>query len=353
MCKELENLIIGGIEKSLFSALSYGVVNNITGQYIVKNYGQTRPGLDGRTVVSTTFYDLASLTKPLVTVLSIMSLVEKGNLQLSTTVAEVFNKRGYKQRHITIGDLLSHRSGFIDHKKYYNLFYDNFKEQVLNDILNQDLVYSTGSSVQYSDIGYMLLGYIIEEISGMDLKKYWLENIAKPLNIEKLFTFSNDSILSPENCVYTTNMVQKKRLHCGSVHDDNSRVLGGFSGHAGLFGTIEGMLKISKKLLRCYEGKESLPFCSREIFHSFLIKNNRSTWTYGFDTPAKLNSTAGTYFSEQTIGHLGFTGTSFWLDFKRNRAVILLTNRAFFLDNLVNMKKFRPNFHNAVLKNMV
>lgn len=281
-----------------------------------------------------------------------MSLVESGHLQLSTTVAEVFIKRGFKLRNITIADLLSHSAGFIDHKKYYNLFYDKFKEQILDDILGQDLAYATGSSVQYSDIGYMLLGYIVEEISGMDLQTFWVENIAKPLNINTLFTFSGDIKLSKKNCVCTTNLIDKKILHCGSVHDDNSRVMGGVAGHAGLFGTIEGLLEILERLLKCYEGKEPLPFCSREIFHSFLVKNKRSTWTYGFDTPAKLNSSAGISFSEQTVGHLGFTGTSFWLDFKKNVAVILLTNRAFFSESLLNMKKFRPAFHNAVLKKM-
>ena len=350
MCKELKKLINDGIEKNLFSALSFCLLNTVTGQYTVENFGYTRPGIYGEAIGNTTYYDLASLTKPLVTVLSVMALVQKGDLQLSTTVAEVFNKRVIKQKNITIADLLSHRAGFIDHKKYYNLFNDNFKEQVLDDILEQDLLYSTGSSVQYSDIGYMLLGYIIEEISGMDLKEFWFETIAKPLNIDRLFAFSGDTIFSDKNCACTTNLVHKNRLHCGSVHDDNSRVMGGTAGHAGLFGTIEGMMKISERLLNCYNGREALPFCGSEVFHSFMIKNKNSTWTYGFDTPAKIGSTAGKYFSEQTVGHLGFTGTSFWLDFKRDIAIILITNRAYFSENLVQMKKFRRAFHNAIFE---
>lgn len=114
---------------------------------------------------------------------------------------------------------------------------------------------------------------------------------------------------------------------CGEVHDENCRSMGGVAGHAGLFGTVEGVLSICSHLLRQWRGDEEHPNYSSNLLRDIFAYRSDSAWRYGFDTPSKINSSSGQLFSSLSVGHLGFTGTSFWIDLERGVAVVLLTNR--------------------------
>lgn len=352
MYKEVESLITNAIENRIFSGGSVGFYSGKVNRSETESFGHTDQE-QKREVTDNTFFDLASLTKPLVTVLCVATLIEKGLLDFSTNIQEIFKERTVKNKKITIADMLSHSAGFVAHKKYYEEIKENYKENILHDILTQELSYKTGSSFIYSDIGYILLGYIVEKISGKSLDFFWYHEICKKMNVSEEFYFSGSKKLSSENCVCTKNLFHPEVVHCGVVHDDNCRVMGGTTGHAGLFGTVTGVLKICEKLIRCYSGEEKLPFCRKETLHKFFQQSEVSSWAKGFDTPSKMYSTAGHYFSEKTVGHLGFTGTSFWLDLERNVAVVLLTNRAYYADSLLKMKQFRPHFHDTVMKKIL
>lgn len=352
MYKEVGHLVKKGIEKRIFSGASVGIYQGQMGTWETESYGHTECG-QTREIQQNTFFDLASLTKPLVTVLCVANLVEKGSLNFLTTLKDIFPEKEIKQPQITIKDILSHSAGFVAHKKYYETIRENYKRYILEDILSGKLLYKTGSACVYSDLGYILLGCIVEKVTAEKLDVFWYREICKKMNLSEEFLFSGAEKLSSQNCACTTNLAHPEIIYCGEVHDDNCRAMGGVAGHAGLFGTILGVLKLSEKLIKSYLGEEELPFCSRELLQRFFQRSTISNWVYGFDTPAKLYSTAGHYFSEKTVGHLGFTGTSFWLDLERNVAVVLLTNRAYYPESLSKMKQFRPQFHDAIMKKMI
>ena len=136
----------------------------------------------------------------------------------------------------------------------------------------------------------------------------------------------------------------------GVVHDENCRAVGGVAGHAGLFGTVEGVLELCNHLVRQLRGEETHPAYSNEKLRQLLTRHGESTWMYGFDTPSIKGSSSGMYFSDQSAGHLGFTGTSFWIDLARGISVVLLTNRVHPTRENYGIRKFRPLFHDIVMK---
>lgn len=343
---KIEDLLKEGIDEEIFTGATVGLFLANDSEYILfkgktDTYGVYDIGKD-------TFYDLASLTKPLVTALSIASLIDKNKLKLTTTLEDLYPDVAKDKKNINIRDLLKHRSGLQAHIKFYenNLSY----AQVIDKILNSELADKDVKGCIYSDLGYILLGDIIEKISGLSLEKFWFEHIAKPLGVEEYFVFSGNVILKNNNCAATTNIVDKDVKYCGIVHDDNCQLLGGCSGHAGLFGKINGILKLLKSVLNSLNNKVDLPFCKVSIMEEMWTKSGNERFVCGFDTPSKEYSSSGTCFGLNSIGHLGFTGTSFWIDIDKSIIIILLTNRAIYLNSLRKMKKFRPKFHDYIMK---
>jgi len=141
----------------------------------------------------------------------------------------------------------------------------------------------------------------------------------------------------------------RKRLLCGEVHDDNAWVMGGVAGHAGLFSSARDIDSLLNCLQRCYEGEDD--FIPQAIIREFWTVNAAvpgSTWALGWDTPAATGSAAGTLFSSHTVGHLGFTGTSIWLDLDRRRHIVLLSNRVHPTRENDAIREFRPILHDLV-----
>jgi len=221
-------------------------------------------------------------------------------------------------------------------------------------ILYEPLAYEPGSQELYSDLGFILLGHAIEVLSGESLDVFWQNNVVLPLSLDDTLLFSphrkqiRDSLVAPtEVCPWT------KKMLCGEVHDENCRSLGGVAGHAGLFGTIEGVLSICSHLLRQWRGDAVHPYYSSDLLRYIFEYRPDSAWRYGFDTPSKVNSSSGQFFSSRSVGHLGFTGTSFWIDLEKGVGVVLLTNRVH--PNRANEKirKFRPLFHNTLMQLLI
>ncbi|MGL1932144.1 MAG: beta-lactamase family protein [Desulfotalea sp.] len=346
---EMQYLVEKAIKNEIFSGASIGILteNNMIDKY---SYGNTDI-YDGIRISDDIYFDLASLTKPLVTSLSIAALIDKKLLKLNSTLDEFYPAIPNDKKNISIGQLLNHRSGLLDHIKFYEK--ELTKNEIIEEILFSKLVDKPNKKEIYSDLGYILLGAIIEIVSGDNLANFWNINISKPLKLNEYFKFSGDIILNNNNCVSTVNIVDKNVKYCGEVHDDNCRLLGGCAGHAGLFGSIKGILKLLKSLTNSYHNKVDLPFCSFKIIEQIWKKENINRFTYGFDTPSREYSSSGIFFSRNSVGHLGFTGTSFWVDLERSIVIVLLTNRAISPDSLRDMKLFRPKFHDLIMKELV
>ncbi len=299
------------------------------------------------------YFDLASLTKVLVTIPCLWSLVSEKKIELDTRLSEIY---AGARLDTSIYDLVNHISGLSAHKYFINLLNIPEKERfpyVERDILKELFKIEEKRDYIYSDLGYIILGIVIEKISGKKLDEYWFEKIYIPLDLHDLFFPSNKISIDKKRFISTGVCPWSKELLQGVVHDDNCRLLGGVCGHAGLFGNCSGVLHFFNKILLAYNEKEVCTSLSNRVFIENIGKK-RGTRRFGFDTPAEKNSSCGDYFSKLTIGHLGFTGTSAWLDLQREAAVVFLTNRTYrgSDSNSEEIRALRPKIHNIIMKNI-
>ena len=357
--EEIEYLVENALKKNIFSAacisFSKSKVNlkwreNYSFGYTAKFEARTRVG-------EKTYFDLASLTKPLVTVLSLAVLIEKGKFDLHDNLSHCC---GWSfpddKKKIQISHLLSHCSGLPAHKPYYkrlvNVPVVNKKETLINWIMGEKMVFLPGSSTLYSDLGFILLGFLVEDITGLPLDVFWEENVITPLGLQKGLFFPKKNKINGDIYVATKNSQNEDSQFTGIVHDYNCRAMGGVGGHAGLFGTGAAVLSLCEHIMGQFKGTEKHPSYSSSLLRKLLMIQNGSTWASGFDTPAKENSSSGFHFSEKSRGHLGFTGTSFWIDLDRDIAIVVLTNRVHLSDDLEGIRKFRPLIHNTIMERL-
>ena len=355
--KELDILLQKGLEKGVFSGacVSYFKTAKFSGEKCFFSCGTTSSGETGSKVNEKTFFDLASLTKPLVTTLSAAVLIEKGVLYLEDKLSDCcrWEVDGVK-RDIKVVHLLSHSSGLPAHRPYYEKLYRSLKgdkkEKLKKWILNESLSFAPGTGTLYSDLGFILLGFLIEEKSGENLDAFWEKKITAPLKLQKEIFFPRKGSFDRRQCISTEKCIWTGQMLSGEVHDDNCRAMGGVAGHAGLFGTAAAVLSLCEHLLKQFKGKEEHPSYSSELLRSLLKRVYKEGWSCGFDTVTKGKSSSGNFFSEGSRGHLGFTGTSFWIDFEREAAVVLLTNRVHMGSSLEGIQKLRPQIHDAIMK---
>ncbi len=325
------------------------------------------PGLP---VQPTTLYDLASLTKPLATVTSILLLIQRGKIGLEDPVQRVLVElEGAPIGRVTVRDLVTHCSGLPGWRPFYERFdaqgivpglsgeNRQVKQRVLQLIRDEPLIYTCGERSVYSDLGFILLGFLVEHLSGMALDLWCTEAIFQPLGADPL-TFcpmsesTQQAVTHPKvdlSQVAPTEWDEwRHRYLHGEVHDENAAMLGGVAGHAGLFGTAQSVLAVSGAWLRGYHGKESI--LDEKLVRQFTIRGDsaaQSSWALGWDTPSALSS-SGSCFSERSFGHLGYTGTSLWIDPLRELEVVLLSNRVHPSRRNEKIKTFRPLIHNLV-----
>ena len=255
---------------------------------------------------------------------------------------------------ISIYHLLCHASGLPAHRVYWpeleKMAVEKRKRWLIGRIINEEREYRLGEKNLYSDLGYLLLGFIVEEKSGKNLADFWQKTIARPLGVEYDLFFP--PCLPDRSYRFVATSVEEKRSMPGFVHDDNCRALGGICGHAGLFGTASAVLTVCQELLYSLNKKEHrLPF-SHQTLKRACLRAGDSDWTAGFCLPSRQDSSSGIYFSEQSIGHLGFTGTSFWIDPVKKLAVVLLTNRVMMGDERDGIKELRPRIHNCIAEQL-
>jgi len=352
--KNIDELLGDALKRRVFTACSVGFfkLGNDGKEETVWNYGLAGEGKSLFPVNNSTCFDLASLTKPLVTSLSLLSLLEAGQIGLEESIANFLHCRQLDHRKITILHLLNHSSGLPAHRPFYNRLIElpahQRGERIVDWILQENLLYPPGMDSLYSDLGFILLGKIIEQLAGEALDEYWRKRIQEPLGLENGLFFNAHRKKDLKVYAATGECPWSKKSLCGTVHDDNCRALGGVAGHAGLFGSTKAVLSLCKNIVLNYQDRQEQLFLGSHSVRSMLTKKLGS-WRFGFDTPT-AQSSSGKYFSDLSIGHLGFTGTSFWIDLRRELAIVFLSNRVFCGESLTEIKKLRPLLHNTLMR---
>ncbi len=294
-------------------------------------------------------FDVASMTKTMVTGPLIMILLEQGKLNLSTRISSYFSEFNTDdKRDITIKHLLTHSSGLPDwHNLHENM---DSLEEAKKTLLNLPLEYSLGSKALYSCMGFIILKLIIELICEKPIDEVANDWLLKPLGMK-------NSCFNPPKELWgripaTGECSWRNRIITGEVHDENSHFFNGLGGNAGLFSTAHDVAIFSNMLLDkgLWNGKRILSPASINL----MVENHTNSIVprgLAFNLQDQDYDPGGELFGERSFGHTGFTGTSFWMDPDRSLGIIMLTNRVHisYRGNIVEMKSFRMKAHNILL----
>ncbi|MDJ0869474.1 MAG: serine hydrolase domain-containing protein [Myxococcota bacterium] len=317
-----------------------------------------------------TIFDLASLTKPLATATATMLLAADGAIALDDPVAKhlpPFGERGKDT--VTVRQLLSHTSGLRRWRPFHESLLERerkrgerilatpaARDNVLERIYRSQLVHEPGEAAVYGDLDFIVLGAMVEAVARQPLDAFCAERIFGPLGLERTrFVRLGDGepgLSEPERRGFaaTENCPWRGRVLWGEVHDPNAWAMGGVAGHAGLFAPADDLMRFAQVLLDVWHGRSEL--LPREWVRTFATRERApedTSWALGWDTPTPGASSSGEHFSPQSVGHLGFTGTSLWIDLEREAVVVMLTNRM----HLVAKRspfKLRPLVHDLILE---
>ncbi len=357
---KIDSIVQSGISNKYYPCayLIIGLNNDLIYE---KSYGKITYDKNSQDLMNYHLFDLASVTKVVATTTAIMLLYEKDKIKLDDKVIKYipeFDNHGKSD--ITIKNLLLHNSGlkaWIPFYKYYKT-----KQEVLNSIYNIELDYTPESKCVYSDLNAILLGVIVEKISGKNFDEFCSKEIFYPLGMNE--TMFNPNDFTKPLCTPTEfdNYWRKKQIQ-GEVHDEAAYLLGGISGNAGLFSNARDLFFFMKMMMN--KGKYYNPytrglreerFFKEETVDLFTTKVSGlsyiNTRALGWDTkpePNKYRTQCGELFSEKSFGHTGYTGTSIWCDKDKNIIVIFLTNRIFPNRGNEGIKEIRPDLHNAII----
>ena len=322
-------------------------------------YGMANIYTEAPVAVETVF-DLASLTKPLATTLAVMKLIQDRRLTLDQPLGSVLDWfRHTDKETITISQLLSHTAGLPDYHPFYielnRLPVEKRIAALRNQLIRLPLQHPIGQKELYSDPGFIILGMLVEGICRKRLDHFLEEVVYRPLGLglESGPMLGFVDLTDPVHFkqVAATEMCPwRRRLMEGAVHDDNAYAVGGIAGHAGLFGNARGVQTLAGAILSAHTGRAVEPIFSQDLIQAFFRRKDNACRPLGFDSPAAQDASCGDYFSNDSVGHLGFTGTSFWIDLEKEITVILLTNRIHPSRTNETIKIFRPKLHNAVME---
>lgn len=293
-----------------------------------------------------TVFDLASLTKVLATTPLIMRSVERGGLGLDDPVSTHVSL--WRDEHggapVTIRDLLAHCSGLPAHLPFYREL--EGRAAFESAICSTPLAYPPRSKSIYSDLGFMLLGFILEN-AGAPLSLQF-DTLRQQMGGIQDLQFQ-PPMLWLARIAPTRQSEWRERLLVGEVDDDNAWALGGVAGHAGLFGTVQAVGECARHLLQILEGRQGA--FQEQTLRTFISRRTDvpgSSRALGWDTMLPTSS-CGTRISPQAFGHVGFTGTSLWIDPDAAIYVVLLTNRVHPTPDNDAISLIRPALHDAVM----
>jgi CubicO group peptidase (beta-lactamase class C family) len=304
-------------------------------------------------VTRETLFDLASLTKPLATTMAVLDLVQRGLLCVEQALGDLLpGLAGTDKACVTVDDLLRHRSGLPAYSPYFeslvSFSMSERRDRLRALIVNEPLVHEPGRVELYSDLGFVLLAWVAETLSNRRLDCHVAERIYAPLGIHGLGFRSVGTPLE-KGVAATENCPWRKRVLKGEVHDDNAWAVGGIEGHAGLFGTAFQVWTLLREILDGVSGKRTRVI-DGALIRRFAERNPGFERGAGFDAPSGNYSSSGHFFSASSLGHLGFTGTSFWMDPMTSIIVVLLTNRVHPVRSNEKIRKFRPVIHDLVME---
>ena len=304
-----------------------------------------------RKINKNTIYDLASLTKVIATVPTIMILKDKGEIDLDKKVNYYLPEfKGRHKSRVKIRNLLSHSSGLPSWKPLFET--SNNKTNLLENLYKVPLEYIPETDCEYSDLGFILLGEIIERIASNPLDKFCRNHIFKPLKMRSTYFCPPKRIRI--NIPPTEHSPRRERIIQGEVHDENAYVMGGVSAHAGLFSNVTDIAVFCQMILNggTYNGVSLINSDTIREFTKRVENINQCKWALGWRIFMGENDIMGSFFSERSFGHLGYTGTSIWIDPERELFTILLTNRVHPTSENKKISDFRPALHDEIMKSI-
>jgi len=296
---------------------------------------------------SDTLFDLASLTKILATAAMAMILYERGLLDLEMPIISIvgeFSGEDPRRDEVTLRMLLAHSSGLPAYEKLFLRAHS--RDELLAAAFSTPLANDPGSHAEYSDIGFIALGVALERLADETLDRFCQREIFGPLALTHT-TFNPAHELRHAIPPTADDQTFRHRIIQGEVQDENASVLGGVAGHAGLFATAHDLATFAHTLLQ-----GGSPILRPETITLFTARESSPEGTsraLGWDTPSPP-SQSGRYSSPRSYGHLGYTGTSLWIDPERRLSITLLTNRTWPDCANQSIKQIRPRFHDAVVE---
>jgi CubicO group peptidase (beta-lactamase class C family) len=322
-----------------------------------------RSGIYG-TPSPTTLFDLASLTKPIATTTMAAILYERGQLELEApiigTVPEFLSTSDPRRNEVTFRQLLAHSSGLPAYEKLF--LNAPSRDELLQSALSTPLTAAPGTRAEYSDIGFIILGVALERLAEDSFDAFCQREIFGPLAMSNT-TFNPPKEIrkqvpptaderdganqSGAGAPARVRSTFRNRILQGEVQDENAWVLGGVAGHAGLFSTAVDVAKFAHTMLQ-----GGSPILAPETLATFTHRESSPKGTsraLGWDTPSQP-SQSGKYFGPNSYGHLGYTGTSLWIDPDRQLSITLLTNRTWPDCSNQAIKQVRPRFHDAIIE---
>jgi CubicO group peptidase (beta-lactamase class C family) len=349
-----------GFAQQVATAFGFGVLLP-DGRAHVASFGLTALAPEGVPVQDRSVFDIASVSKGVATATLAALLVEQGKLDWEMPVADKLP--GYLFPEIRLRHLLTHTAGFPAWEPLWQRMRDQFggssvahrpiaeRQKVMREwVLAIRPEVGVDVRVLYSDIGFLTLGFLLEEVTRLPLDQAVERLIWKKVGCVDSFYRRVDrlppaarmpEVVATEICPWRGGTLQ------GQVHDDNTWVMGGYAGHAGVFSSVPDLLLYSRAFLQGL-----LSPSVAEMFWTRASVPVGCTRTYGWDTPSGEQSTVGPGFSSRTFGHLGFTGTSLWIDPEQRLAITLLTNRVHPTRENPKIQEFRKAFHRALAKDL-
>lgn len=343
-----------GVARQAFPCASIAITHR--GKLVaLKAFGQFTYDADAPPVRADTIFDLASITKVMATTSMAVLLYQRGLLDLEMPVVGIVPEfadddsgaSDPRRGEVTLRMLLAHSSGLPAHLNLYERA--DTREEVTLLAAKTSLTNDPGTHVEYSDIGFIVLGEALMRLADERLDAFSQREVFGPLGLARTgFNPLTEQRASIPPTLDSQGF--RPRVIQGEVNDDNAAAMGGIAAHAGLFAPAEDLARFAQTIL---DGgapvfrRESLAiFTKRELFPA------ETTRTLGWDTPSQ-SSLAGKYFSPGSIGHLGFTGTSLWIDPERQISITLLTNRTWPDGKNIGIRQVRPEFHDAVMESLI
>lgn len=357
-----------GIESGVAPGVVAGLWNsNNSGKIHLIAHGLRRRIPTELPMTLETPFDLASVTKVMGTAALAARLVDRGWIDWDTPMRSILpSAKGGDG--ITLRHLLSHTAGYVA----WIPFWEKIRERASRDVPGaplhsvdilerqrwmREFVFgiapeaAPGERAVYSDISFLLLGFALEEVTRMPLDRAVRELVWEPMGVNGAFYRRVDraakedvleKVAATEDCPWRGGVLQ------GQVHDDNCWSMGGYAGHAGAFGTAADVLQFARACMSGFFSPMTL-----QVMWTRVARPEGCERTPGWDTPSGPEPSAGRHFGPGSIGHLGFTGTSLWIDPAAGIAVTLLTNRVHPSRENTLIRSFRPRFHDALREDLL